>query len=62
MPLMLGTEQIFYNFCQSVGHDEHNYRSYELMMDRTPTYRVQEEMWLLDQGTGGAQGKYHGCG
>jgi len=36
-------QQIFYNFGQSVGHDERNYRnyhSYELMMDITPAYMV----------------------
>jgi len=33
-------QQLFCNFCRSVGHDEHNCRSYELMMDRTPAYRV----------------------
>ena len=32
------TPQLFCNFCRSIGHDERNYRSYELMMDRTPTY------------------------
>jgi len=26
-----------------MGHDENTCRSYELMMDRTPTYRVQTE-------------------
>lgn len=36
-------QQLFCNFCRSVGNDECNYRSYELMIDRTPSYRVQEE-------------------
>jgi len=35
------SQQLFYNFYKSVGHDECTYRSYELMMDQTPTYRVQ---------------------
>lgn len=34
-------QQLSCNFCWSVGHDESNCRSYELMMDRTPTYKVQ---------------------
>lgn len=33
-------QQLFYNFCRSVGRDKHTCRSYELMMDRTPTYKV----------------------
>jgi len=36
-------QQLFYNFCRSVGYDERNCRSYELMMDITPTYSVQAE-------------------
>lgn len=34
-------QQLFCNFFRSVGHDECNYISYELMMDRTSAYRVQ---------------------
>ena len=45
-------QQLFCNFCKSIGHDECNYRSYELMMDRTPSYRVQAEMQPLDQSAG----------
>ena len=45
------SQQLFYNLCRSVGHDERTCRSYDLMMDRTPTYRVQTEMWPLDQNT-----------
>jgi len=37
---------------------ESNCRSYKLMMDRTPTYKVQAEMWALDQGVGGKRGEY----
>lgn len=37
------SQQLFYNFSRSVGHDECTCRSYELMIDRTPTYRVQTE-------------------
>ena len=44
----LNLQQLFCNFCRSVRHDEHTYRSYELMMDRTPSYRVQAETWPLD--------------
>ena len=43
------SQQLFCNFCRLVGHDERTYRSYELMMDRTPTYRFQAETWPLDQ-------------
>ena len=34
------SQQLFCNFCRSLGHDERTSRSYELMMDQTPTYRV----------------------
>lgn len=37
-------QKLFCNFCRSVGHDERNFRSYELMMDRSPAYRIQAEM------------------
>lgn len=37
------TQQLFCNFCRSVGHDERTCRSYEIIMDQTPTYRVQNE-------------------
>ena len=37
-------QQLYCNFCRSVGHDELSCQSYELMMDRTPTYRMQTEM------------------
>jgi len=33
-------QHLFCNFFQSVGHDEQIYHSYELMMNRTPAYRV----------------------
>jgi len=33
-------EQLFCNFCRSVGRDERTCRRYELMMDRMITYRV----------------------
>lgn len=55
-------QQLFYNFCRSVGHDEHTFRSYDLMMDRTPTYRVQAEMWPLDQNAGMARTGFQGHG
>lgn len=43
------SQWLFCNFCRLVGHDERTCRSYELMMDQTPTYRVQIEMQALDQ-------------
>jgi len=33
-------QQVFYNFCKSVGHKECNCRSYELMMERIPAYQM----------------------
>ena len=53
------SQQLFYNFCRSVGHDELTCRIYELMMDRTPTYRVQAEAQPLDQN---ARTGFQGCG
>lgn len=35
------SQQLFCNFCRLVGHDERTCRSYEIMMDRTPTYSLQ---------------------
>ena len=58
---VLMLQHLFCNFCKSVGHDEHNYHSYELVMERTPMYRVQIETWPLDQGTEGAHRGYQGC-
>lgn len=51
-------QQLFCNFYRLVGHDERNCRSYELMMDRTPTYRVQEETRPLDQSAGMVQTRF----
>jgi len=31
-------QQLYCNFCRSVGHDERTCRSYDFMMERTPTY------------------------
>lgn len=42
-------QQLFCNFYKSVGHAEHSYKSYELVMDKTPCYKAQEETWPLDQ-------------
>lgn len=49
------SQQFFYNFCRSIGHDECTYRSYELMMDQNPAYRVQTEMQTLDPNAGMAR-------
>jgi len=43
------SQHLFCNFCRSVSHDERTCRSYELMMDWTPTYRVQTRTKALDQ-------------
>jgi len=42
----------FCNFCRLVGHDDRTYRRDQLMMDRTPTYRVHTETRPLDQNAG----------
>ena len=49
------SQQLFCNFRRSVGHNESTCRSYELMMDRIHTYRVQAETWPLDQNAGMAR-------
>ena len=56
------SQQLLCNFCRSVGHDEHTCRSYELMMDRTPAYRVQAETRPLDQNAGVARIRFQGHG
>ena len=43
------SQQLFCNFCRSVGHDELTYMRYELMMDKNTTYRVHAESRPLDQ-------------
>lgn len=55
-------QHLLCKFYQLMGHDEHNCRSYKLMIDRTPTYGVQEETRSLGQGTRGARGEYQGNG
>jgi len=53
-------QQLFCNFCRSVGHDEHTCRSYELNMDWTPAYRIQTEMRTLDLDAGMAHAGFRG--
>jgi len=55
-------QQLFCNFYKSMGHDERHCQSYELMMERTPTYQMQVETWPPDQGTRGVCGGYQGRG
>ena len=43
------SQHLFCNFYRSVGHDERTCRSFELMMDQTPTYKVHTETWVLDK-------------
>ena len=52
------SQQLLCNFCRSVVHDERTCRSYESMMDRTPTYRVQAESRPLDQNAGMARTRF----
>lgn len=33
-------QQLFCNFYKSIGNEENNCQSYDLMMDRTPSYKV----------------------
>ncbi len=54
-------QQIFCNFCQSIGHNEHNCRFYELIMERTPTYQNKTKTWHPDQGVGGAGRRVSGA-
>lgn len=52
-------QQMFCNFYKFVAHDEQNCRSYELMMDKTLTYRVQAETRpQQDRGTIVARGGF----
>lgn len=55
-------QQLFCNFCRSVGHDECTCRRYELMMDRTPANIVQAKTRPLDQNIGMAQTGFQGRG
>lgn len=56
------SQQLFCNFCRSVGHDAHTCRSYELIMDHTPTYRVQSKTRALNQNAGIAHIVFQGRG
>lgn len=55
-------EQLYCKFCRSMGHDEWTCRSYEVMMDRTPSYRMQTEMQGLDPAVAIAWGGFQGRG
>lgn len=55
-------QQLIYNFYKLVGHEECNCHSYDLMMERTPTYQMKTKTRPSDQGVGGVQGGYQGCG
>lgn len=56
------SHQLFCDIFRSLGHDEYTYRSYEFMMDRNPTYRVQAKTWPLDQSAGMARIRFQGHG
>lgn len=55
-------QQLFFTFCKSVGHDEHNFRSYELMMEQTLMYRIQMKNQPQDQGMGAVCRGFYGRG
>lgn len=55
-------QQLFYDFCKFVGHDERYCHSSELIMERTPMYHMQVETRLPGQGVEGARGDYQGRG
>lgn len=55
-------QQFFCDFRKLAGQDECHYWSYELMMERRPTYRMQVETRPSDQGTRGMHRGYQGCG
>lgn len=55
-------QQLLFTFCKLVGHDEGNYQSYELKMERTPTYRMEAENWPHDQGVSAVRGGFQGHG
>lgn len=57
---MQNSQQLFCNFYRLVGHDERTCRSYELMIDRTPTCRVQAKTRPLDQCAEMAQTRFQG--
>ena len=56
------SQQLFCNFCRSVGHDERTCRSYELMMDRTLAYSVKTKKQALNPNAGMACAGFHGRG
>lgn len=45
---MQNSQQLFCNFCRSARHDECTCRGYDLIMDRTPTYKVWAKTRSLD--------------
>ena len=71
---MQNPRSIYCEFCKSVGHDENNCHTYELMIERgANTYRIQLEEhrhedngqhdgWGGYQGRGRAGGASRGCG
>lgn len=59
-------QQLFCNFCILVGHEERDCRRYQLLMDESPTYRMQAEVRSQDSALtiaqGGLQGRGRGWG
>jgi len=57
------SRKLFCNFCWSVEHDEKDYHNYDLMMDRTLTYRMHDECHMQeDHGSHMAHRGFQGRG
>lgn len=55
-------QQLFCEFYKLVSHDECHCCSYELMMERMPTYQMQASTLPQDQVAGVVHGGYYRCG
>lgn len=56
------SQKLFCNFYRTVGHDELTCKSYNLMMDQTPTYRVQIKTQALDPNVRMVRSGFQWCG
>lgn len=53
-------KKLFCNFYKSVGCDENHYRSYALMIERTPNLHMQVETQSPNKDTGGVRRYFQG--